>query len=81
MKRQRMVRLTNTPGEDDGCRLNPYSSSGTYMTAVKEAQCLIVVKNRRKQDEVKKIRNNPMMSNGQPTSSSEGDLMKISFLM
>ena len=53
MKRQMMVRIKNTPVENYGCRLNPESSSGIYMTAVKEAQCHIVAKNRRKQDEVK----------------------------
>ena len=53
MKRWRMVSLNNKPGEDDGCRLNPDSSPGIYMNAVKEAQCCIVAKNRRKQDEVK----------------------------
>ena len=49
-KRQRIVRLTNTPGEDDGFRLNPDSSSGIYMTSVREAQCYTVAKNRRKNE-------------------------------
>ena len=42
IKMRRMVRLANTPGEDDGSRLNPDYSSGIYMTAVKEYQCRIV---------------------------------------
>ena len=54
MNRKSMVCLTNTPGEDYGCRLNPYSSSGIYMTSVKEAQWRIVDKNRINQYEVKK---------------------------
>ena len=53
MKIRRMVRITNTPGEDDGCRLNPDSSSGIYITSENEAQCRIVAENRRKQYEVK----------------------------
>ena len=53
MKGRIMVRITKTPGEDDGYRLNPDSSSGIYTTLVNEAQCHIVTKNRRKQDEVK----------------------------
>ena len=48
-----MVFINNTPGEDNGYRLNPDSSSGLYTNAVKEAQCRIVAKNKRKQDEVK----------------------------
>ena len=50
---QGMVCLNNTPGEDDGCRLNPDPPSGIYTTSVKEAQFRIVAKNRRKQDEEK----------------------------
>ena len=53
MKILSMVCLTNTPCEDDGFRLNPDSSSGIYITAVKEALCHIVAKNRIKQDKVK----------------------------
>ena len=53
MKIRKMVRLTNTPGEYDGCKMNPDSSSGIYMTTAKESQCRIVDKNRTKQDEVK----------------------------
>ena len=53
MKRQRMVCLTNTPGEDDGIRLNLESSPYTYTTDVKENQCRIVAKNRIKKVEVK----------------------------
>ena len=37
MKRRRMARLTNTPGEYYGCRLNPDYSSHIYMTELKEA--------------------------------------------
>ena len=66
IKRTRMVRLTNTPGEDDGCRLNPYSSSGIYMTAVKDSQCRIVVENRRKQDEIKKYDMSQLFQKGNP---------------
>ena len=53
MKIRRMVHIQNTPVEDDGCRLNPDSSSGIYMTAVKEVQFRIVAENRRKQDGAK----------------------------
>ena len=35
IKRRMMVHLNKNPGEDDGCRMNPDSSSGIYMTAVK----------------------------------------------
>ena len=52
-KRRRIVRLNNTPVEDDRFRLNSYSSSGIYMTTVKANQCRIVAYNRIKQDEVK----------------------------
>ena len=38
MNIRRMVRINNTPVEDDGFRMNPDSSSGIYMTAVNEAQ-------------------------------------------
>ena len=48
-----MVQINNNPVEDDGCRLNPYSSSGIYMAPVKEAQFCIVEKNKIKQDEVR----------------------------
>ena len=34
MKIRMVVRLTNTPGEDDICRMSPESSSGIYTTAV-----------------------------------------------
>ena len=54
MKRRRMVYLTNTPGDDSGYRLNPNSSSGIYITEVKESKCRIVAENRREQYEVKK---------------------------
>ena len=53
MKRQRMVRINNNPVEENGCRMNPDTSSGIYMTSVKEAQCRIVAENRIKQDKVK----------------------------
>ena len=55
-----MVCIINTPGEDDGFRLNPDSSPVRYINVVKEAQLLIVDDNRRKQDEVEKnsIRDN-----------------------
>ena len=52
-KTQRMVRINNNPVENNGCRLNPDSSSGIFMTSVIEPQCRIVAKNRKKQDEVK----------------------------
>ena len=42
--------------------MNPDSSSGIYMTAVKEYQFRIVAKNRRKQDEMKKMRYEPVLS-------------------
>ena len=48
MKIMGMVRLTNTPGKDDVCRLKPDPSSGIYMTLVKQSRCRIVAKNRRK---------------------------------
>ena len=48
-----MLRITKTPGDDYGCRQNPESALGIYMTLVMEAQCCIVTKNWRKQDEVK----------------------------
>ena len=54
MKIKRMVSPTNTPGEDYGFRLNPDFLSVIYMAADKEAQCQIVSKNRRKQDDGKK---------------------------
>ena len=53
MNIQSMVYINNNPVEDDGCRLKPDSYSGIKTTTVKEAQCRIVAKNRRKQDEVK----------------------------
>ena len=37
-KSQRMVVITNIPGEYGGCRMNPYFSSGIYMTMVMESQ-------------------------------------------
>ena len=52
-KRHMMVYIINTPVENNVFRLNPYSSSGIYMTSVIEAWCLIVAENRRKQHEVK----------------------------
>ena len=36
MKGRIMVRITKTPGEDDGYRLNPDSSSGIYTTLVND---------------------------------------------
>ena len=36
MKRQSILHFNNTSCEDDGRSLNPYSSSGIYMTVVKE---------------------------------------------
>ena len=48
-----MVCLTNTPGDDDGCRLDPELLSGIYMTTSKEDLCRIVAENIRKQYEVK----------------------------
>ena len=53
MKRQRIVGITKTPGEHDGFRLSPDSSSDIYMNLENESQCRIVAKNRRKQDEAK----------------------------
>ena len=79
MKRRRTVRITNTPGGDDGCRLNPDSSSVIYMTAVKEDQLRIVAENRRKQDEVKQNTIQETVSKGKPVSSIEVNLMIISF--
>ena len=35
MKRRRMVRINNTPVDENVSRLNPDSSSGIYMSAVK----------------------------------------------
>ena len=52
-----MIRIKNTPVEDDGFRLNPDSSSGIYITELKDPKFLIVSKNRRKQDEVKENAN------------------------
>ena len=52
MKIRRIVCINNTLVEDDWCKLKPDSSSGIYMTVVKEARCRIVYKNRRKQDKV-----------------------------
>ena len=66
MNIQKMVRIINTKGEDDVYRLNAYSSSGIYMTAVKEDQFRIVAKNRRKQDN-EKMRYDPIPSKGHPT--------------
>ena len=48
MKRGRMVRITNTPGEYNESRLNPDSSSDIYTTTVKEDQYRIVVEKMRK---------------------------------
>ena len=53
MKIRRMINLTNTPVEDNGCSLNPDSSSVIHMTKVNEAHFRIVAENIRKQDEVK----------------------------
>ena len=50
-----MVCITDAPYDYGGCRHNPDSLPDIYMTSVMEAQCHIVDKNRRKQDEVKKI--------------------------
>ena len=63
-----MVCINNTPGGYYGFILNPDSSSGIYITLVKEDQFCIVDKNRIKQDE---IHYKPTLSKGQPTSSSE----------
>ena len=61
-----MVCIKNTPGEDDGYRLKKDSSSGIYMTSVKEDQFRILADNRRKQDEVKQ---NALQANSIKNSS------------
>ena len=48
-----MVWIKNNPVEENGFKLNPVSSSGIYVTSLKEAQCRIVAENRIKQYEVK----------------------------
>ena len=53
MKRRRMIHIKNTIVEDNGCRLNPDSSSGIYMNTVREDQYHILAYNSRKQDKVK----------------------------
>ena len=65
-KRRHMVCIKNTPGEDDGYRLKKDSSSGIYMTSVKEDQFRILADNRRKQDEVKQ---NALQANSIKNSS------------
>ena len=54
IKRRRMVRINKNSGDNDGCRQNPDSLSGIYMTSTKEAKFCIVADNRRNRDETKK---------------------------
>ena len=54
MKCRRVVRITKTPGDYDGCRKNPDSSPGIYMNVVMEDQCCIVAENWRNKYEAKR---------------------------
>ena len=51
--RRRVVHITNTPGENHGCRQKPDLYSGIYMYLVMEDWFHIVTENQIKQDEVK----------------------------
>ena len=61
-----MVRITKTPGDDDGCIHNPDSSLDIYTPLVMGDYFHIVAANCRKQDEAKKFSTSQFCKKGSP---------------
>ena len=60
IRKSRMVRMPNREREEEGRRMNPDSSAGTYVTASVEAQCRIIAEKRKIKEE-EKIKNSKVM--------------------
>ena len=62
MRKRRMVMMPNRDKEEEGRRMNPYSSSGIYVTASVEAQCRLITQTRKmiEEDKIKNTKVNAL---------------------